>query len=188
MGELQLILSTIGIGLGIIISCVTIMCFQFYTKTQVDEKIKQAQDNTEKKDLERIEKVEIELKSLNEALADCKLKSQEARCMVKDDLQSRLDVTKLALEEAMKHFVTTLTEIKQADKEMAVQFITLVNEVKDELKNDYTARYNDLLLLINTKANESDFNRLENKFDKLSEIMTELKTIVQIQLEGKRQQ
>lgn len=188
MGELQIVLSVIGVALGIIVSCITIMCFNFYTKSQVDSKIKNAGDAVEEKDKKKIEKLEYDVKKLSEDFSACKLNSQEARCQVKDDLQSRMDVTKLALEEAMKHFVVTLTEIKQADKEMAVQFITLVNEVKDELKNDYTARYNDLLLLINTKANESDFNRLEQKFDKLSEIMTELKTIVQIQLEGKHQQ
>ena len=78
-----------------------------------------------------------------------------------------------------------MSEIKQADKDNTIQFITLIDTVKDELKNDYTSRYNDLLVLINTKANISDFNRIEQKFDKVTETITELKTIVELQLNKK---
>jgi hypothetical protein len=60
-----------------------------------------------------------------------------------------------------------------------------INTVKDELKNDYINRYNELLQIINTKVNIADFDRLEQKFDKVCETITELKTIVQLQLENR---
>lgn len=149
---------------GAIIGAVTVASFLFYNKSQVDEK------------LSKIEKT----------ISEDKLLTQTTTTKLKDDIYDKLNENKIALENGMKEFIRTLSDIKEYDQNMSLQLMTLVNGVKDELKNDYTSRYNDLLLLINTKANESDFTRLEQKFDKVTETITELKTIVQLKMdEGK---
>lgn len=207
LDQLHLTVSIVVASLSIILAGSSIMCLLFYTKSQIDKKLKDVReyiDNKSKESFEKLDKdikelkesvneelkdltssVDEEISEIKEVVAEFKLLNQKERSEVKDELHEKLDDTKAALEDAMKQFITTITEIKQADKEMAVQFLTLVNGVKDELKDDYTARYNDLLVLINTKANEVDFNRLEQKFDRTFETITELKTIVQLQLDGR---
>ena len=149
---------------GAIIGAVTIASFLFYNKSQVDEKFA----------------------AIKKEITDNKLHTQQQATTIKDDIYQKLNENKTALEDGMKEFIRVLSDIKESDKNLSVELITLVNGVKDELKNDYTSRYNDLLLLINTKANESDFTRLEQKFDKVTETITELKTIVQLKMdEGK---
>ena len=64
--------------------------------------------------------------------------------------------------------------------------VGLTKTGKDELKNDYINRYNELFTMMNTKVNIQDFDRLENKFDKVSETIAEVKTIVQIQMEERK--
>lgn len=146
---------------GAIIGAVTIASFLFYNKSQIDEK----------------------LSVIKKEITDNKLQSQTNSSKIKDDIYEKLNENKSALEDGMKEFIRVLSDIKESDKNLSVELITLVNGVKDELKNDYTSRYNDLLLLINTKANESDFTRLEQKFDKVTETITELKTIVQLKMD-----
>lgn len=167
----------------IIVSCLTVLalsigiaCYIFYTKSDVDKKLAdiQTEQNT------KIEKLKDELN-------ETKLEIEQNNSDVKDEIYNKLNENKTALEDGMKQFVQLLSDIKEADKDMSMQFITMITTVKEELKNDYTNRYNDLLLLINTKANEKDFNRLESKFDNLSEIIVELKTIVQMQLKDKKE-
>ena len=150
------ILTVAGLWVGL-------ACYLFYTKSEVDKKFGEV----------------IGLVHQNE------LELQESNSKVKDDIYDKLNENKQALEDGMKQFIQLLSDIKEADKDMSLQFITMINTVKEELKNDYTSRYNDLLVLINTKANEADFNRLENKFDKMSATMVELKTVVQMKLEDR---
>ena len=76
-----------------------------------------------------------------------------------------------------------ISQVKQEDKQISNEFMKLLSEVKDELKNDYINRYNDLIKMINTKVSTSDFDRLESKFDKVTETITELRTIIQMQKE-----
>ena len=146
----------------------------YYTKDQVDKKL-----------LGIKELLDADIKCLNDAVNKSKLESQQATSEIKDEINDKLSENKKALEDGMKQFINILTDIKQTDKDTSVQFLTMLNTVKEELKNDYTSRYNDLLLIINTKADEKDFNRIEQKFDKISETIVELKTIVQMQLEDK---
>lgn len=157
------VIQCIGSVIGSIIGTITIAGFLFYNKSQIDEKVA----------------------ALKKEITDNKLQTQQNTSQVKDEIYDKLTENKTALENGMKEFITVLSDIKESDKNLSVQLITLVNGVKDELKNDYTSRYNDLLLLINTKANENDFTRLEQKFDKVTETITELKTIVQMQLDEK---
>lgn len=152
-------LQTLASVFGTLIGAQTISSFIFYTKSQVDEKIT----------------------DIKKMITDGQLHNQEATQHTKDEIYEKLSENKAALESGMKEFINILSDIKESDKNFSVQLVTLVNGVKDELKNDYTTRYNDLLLLINTKADEKDFNRLEQKFDKLSETLIEVKTIVQQQ-------
>lgn len=152
-------LQTLAAVFGTLIGAQTISSFIFYTKSQIDEK----------------------LTDIKKIITDGQLHNQEATQHTKDEIYEKLNENKAALESGMKEFINILSDIKESDKNFSVQLVTLVNGVKDELKNDYTSRYNDLLLLINTKADEKDFNRLEQKFDKLSETLIEVKTIVQQQ-------
>ena len=152
-------LQTLAAVFGTLIGAQTISSFIFYNKSQIDEK----------------------LTDIKKIITDGQLHNQEATQHTKDEIYEKLNENKAALESGMKEFINILSDIKESDKNFSVQLVTLVNGVKDELKNDYTSRYNDLLLLINTKADEKDFNRLEQKFDKLSETLIEVRTIVQQQ-------
>ena len=192
--EIHLLISILGGSLGLILTTAGVLCLLFYTKPQIDKKLEDLKKDVEEETKKSYEKLDFDIKSLQKTVseeineikrttAEFKLINEKERSNAKDELHEKLETTRDALEDMMKQFVDTITEVKQADKEMAVQFITLINSLKDELKNDYTARYNDLLVLINTKADKNEFNRLEHKFDKMFETMTELKTTVQIQLD-----
>lgn len=179
------ILTIIGSAIGILVGTITVLNFSFYSKSQVDKKIDENNKTLKNEIQQKIDNVSSDNKQLNSIVQENNLDAQRVRLKIQEELHQKMDDTKLALEEAMKQFINTLADIKQSDKDMAIQFITLVNGVKDELKNDYIARYNDLLLIINTKANETDFNRLEQKFDKVSETIIELKTIVEHNVDKK---
>ena len=101
----------------------------------------------------------------------------------RQQLYDRLAQNKEAFDDYNKTMLSAIAEMKQDEKESNNNFLQLINALKDELKTDYTNRYNELLKIIGTKANLSDFDRLETKFDKVTETITELKTIVQIKLE-----
>lgn len=157
---------TIGEILGAIIGAITVANFIFCRRSEVDEKIA----------------------SINNSISNSNLSNQKDLSLIKDEIYNKMTENKDSLESSMKEFITILSDIKESDKELSVNFITLINAVKDELKNDYTSRYNDLLLIINTKANEADFSRMEQKFDKINETMTQLKTIIELQLEEKKRE
>lgn len=160
---MQTALAIIGQYLGATLTALTINGLIFYNKAQINDK----------------------LTNIRKQIADHALEAQSAQSAIKEELIEKVARSKDTFEQTMKEFINILSEIKQADKDNTIQFITLIDTVKDELKNDYTSRYNDLLVLINTKANISDFNRLEQKFDKVTETITELKTIVELQLNKK---
>lgn len=153
-------ITTIATTCTAVIGTLTIACFIFYRKSEIDDKFA----------------------IMQKLISDNQLTNQKNSTNIKDEIYEKLTENKNSLESGMKEFIKIISEIRETDKNLSIQFINLVNSVKDELKNDYTSRYNDLLLLINTKANESDFNRLEQKFDKVNETMTELKTIIQMKL------
>ena len=153
-------ITTIATTCTAVIGTLTIACFIFYRKSEIDDKFA----------------------IMQKLISDNQLTNQKNSTSIKDEIYEKLTENKNSLESGMKEFIKIISEIRETDKNLSIQFINLVNSVKDELKNDYTSRYNDLLLLINTKANESDFNRLEQKFDKVNETMTELKTIIQMKL------
>ena len=159
---------SIGVVFGTIISFLGAMCYVFYTRSQVDTKLANIQNEQNNK-----------YNQLSAEVKDLQLNIQKAESVMKEDLYDKLSETKDAMEDAMKQFINTLSEIKQADKEMSVKFVELIHAVKDELRNDYTAKYN---LLMESKVNSSDFERLELKFDKFSDTISELKTIVQYQI------
>ena len=82
--------------------------------------------------------------------------------------------------------IEALAGVKSEGQDISIKFTQLLNDIKDELKNDYINRYNELFTMMNTKVNIQDFDRLENKFDKVSETIAEVKTIVQIQMEERK--
>ena len=82
--------------------------------------------------------------------------------------------------------IEALAGVKSEGQDISIKFTQLLNDIKDELKNDYINRYNELFTMMNTKVNIQDFDSLENKFDKASETIAEVKTLVQIQMEERK--
>lgn len=187
MNEVMIILGTL---LGCIISYFTINKFVFYTKAEVDTQIKNLKDASDVSDTAINNKMEKLHSQTNRDLSETKEKIYEklleAERQANKDRQAlydKLSANKQIFEDYNKNMLSAIAEIKQGEKESNSDFLQMVNTVKDELKNDYINRYNDLLKVIGTKANAADFDRLENKFDKVTETITELKTIVEMTME-----
>ena len=162
---METLLTLIGQFLGSTLAALSICQLIFYNKAQINDK----------------------LTEMRQEINDNALERQKNISAIKDALADKIDKSKQSFEEALKEFINVLSDIKQADKDNAIQYITLIDSVKDELKNDYTCRYNDLLTLINSKASMNDFTRMEQKFDKVGETITELKIIVETQLKTKKE-
>lgn len=176
--------------LASIISVVTIAKFLFYTKSQVDTMIKNSEESTNSQLQLLATKIEANHTSLAKELVETKeqifkslLEAERANNKERKEIYDRLTQNKESFEDYNKSMLETISQIKQEDKDLSAQFMQLLNSVKDELKNDYINRYNELLQIMNTKVNATDFDRLEHKFDKVCETITELKTIVTIQQE-----
>ena len=187
MNEVIIILGTL---LGCIISYFTINKFVFYTKAEVDTQIKNLKEASDLSDTTINTKMEKLHSQTNRDLSETKEKIYEklleAERQANKDRQAlydKLSANKQIFEDYNKNMLSAIAEIKQGEKETNSDFLQMVNTVKDELKNDYINRYNDLLKVIGTKANAADFDRLENKFDKVTETITELKTIVEMTIE-----
>lgn len=151
-------IAILGGILGAIIGAITICSFIFYNKSQVDEKIANLQ-------VQLFEKV---------------LSTEHNVVQIKDTLEDKLNTNRQSFETAMCQFRDMIADIKESDKKLSIELITLINTVKDELRKDYTTRYDDIITLMGSKSDESDFIRLEQKFDRMAEVMTELKTVVEI--------
>lgn len=176
MNEALVILGAI---LGCLISCVTVARFLFYTKAEVDSHLKTAkQDSDDRDDVIKKELAETK-ETIYEKLLDAERESIKSR----QDLYEKLSQNKDAYEHYNKKILEMMADVRQEQNENNTSFTQVLASLKDELKNDYIARYNELLKMIGTKTNSSDFDRLENKFDKVTETITELKTIVTMQLE-----
>ena len=189
MHELLVVLGTL---LGCIVSYFTINKFVFYTKSEVDEKINQLKEESDKRDeliTLKIEKnhaeVKEEIMETKDMIFEKLLEAERASNKARQDLYDRLTQNKEIFEDYNKNILAAMSEIKQDEKESDAKFIQLLNDVKDELRNDYTNRYNEIITLMGTKVNVQDFDRLETKFDKVTETIIELKTIFQRNLDKK---
>lgn len=151
---MQEIFTFFGGILTSLIAVVTIAKFLFYTKSEINAKFTEAKNESDNKDEKLLEKVTAVHNAIKEELGNTK-----------------------------DYIHKNLIEAERSSNHITQEFTNLLNAVKDELRTDNINRYNDLLKIINTKVSISDFDRLENKFDKVTETITELKTIVQIQLE-----
>lgn len=198
MHEMLVVFGTL---LGCIISYFTINKFVFYTKQEVDQKLldikmggenrfNELKEESDKKDevlTLKMEKnhaeVKEELNATKDLIFEKLLEAERASNKSRQELYDRLSANKEVFEDYNKKMLAAMSEMKQDENELSNNFLTLVNTVKDELKNDQISRYNELLALVNNKVNLKDFDRLESKFDKVTETITELKTIVQIQLD-----
>ena len=197
MHELLVVLGTL---LGCIVSYFTINKFVFYTKSEVDDKITNVTEDTKKR-LDELKaesdkrdefitaKIEKNHSEVKEELAETKemifeklLEAERASNKARQELYDRLTQNKEVLEDYNKTILNAINQIKQEEKETTNNYITLLNDVKDELKTDYTNRYDDIVKMMSTKANLEDFNRLENKFDKVTETIIQLKTTVEMQM------
>lgn len=180
----------IGGILSILVAIVTLVKFLFYTKSEVDKKLtdlKTDTDKFEKQVLQKFQELQAsfkdELTNTKESIFNKLLEAERNNTQARQEIYNKLSESNQSFEEYNQHMLELVSQVKQDEKQTNIDFMQLLNGVKDELKSDYINRYNDLLRLVGTKTNNSDFDRLETKFDKLSQTMTELKTIVQLNLE-----
>ena len=187
MNEILACLATL---LGVIISIVVIARLLFYTKAEINTKLEGVNKHSDDKDEVLRDFIIKEFNTLNSQLEINKDKTYEKLLNAeregnhaRQELYDRMAQNKQVFEDYNKNMLEVISQIRQEDRDLSNKYIQLLNEVKDELKNDYINRYNELLQIINTKVNVQDFDRLEHKFDKVSETITELKTIVQMQID-----
>lgn len=181
----------IGWVFGAIISAVTIAKFLFYTKSEVNQLFTNLKAESDKKDemlLEKVTETQNEIKDnlvkTREEIFKNILDNERNTNKITQEIYDRLSQNKQVFDDYNKNMLEIISQVKQDDKQISNEFIKLLSEVKDELKNDYISRYNDLIKMINTKVSTSDFDRLEAKFDKVTETITELRTIIQMQKEN----
>ena len=182
----------LGAVLGVVISIVTIARLLFYTKAEINTKFEAAQEHTDLKDEALKQYLVNESNKFRDYIDDSKektfekmLQAEREENKAKQEIYNTIAQNKQLFDSYNKEILELVASIRQENRDMCNQFMHNINVVKDELKNDYINRYNELLQLINTKVNVTDFDRLEQKFDKVCETITELKTIVQLQLENR---
>lgn len=187
------ILVYLGEILAAIIGFVTISRLLFYTKAETDKLLGGVQKELEDKHTNIQDKINENQQAIKDSLSEIKdtlfeklLETERLTGQSRQEFQDRLLQNRQQTEEYHKNLLQSIAQINADTKELSNNFLQAINVVKDELKNDYVNRYNDLLQLLNTKVNTADFDRLEHKFDRICESITELKTIVQIQREDSR--
>ena len=152
--------------------------------------LKQESDTRDEAITEKISNVKTELKNevveTKDSLYKDVLAVERSINKVTQEIYDRLNQNKQILDDYNKHMIEALAGVKSEGQDISIKFTQLLNDIKDELKNDYINRYNELFAMMNTKVNIQDFDRLENKFDKVSETIAEVKTIVQIQMEERK--
>ena len=182
----------LGAVLGVVISIVTIARLLFYTKAEINTKFEAAQEHSDLKDEALKQYLVNESAKFRDYIDDNKEKTFEKMLdaerennKARQEIYNTLNENKQLFDSYNKEILEMVASIRQENRDMCNQYMQTTNTIKDELKNDYINRYNELLQIINTKVNVTDFDRLEQKFDKVCETITELKTIVQLQLENR---
>ena len=182
----------LGAVLGVIISLVTISRLLFYTKAEINTKLESALQHSDLKDEALKQYLVNESAKFRDYIDDNKEKTFEKMLdaerennKARQEIYNALSQNKQLFDNYNREMLEMFASIRQENRDTCNQYMQTVNTVKDELKNDNINRYNELLQLINTKVNIADFDRLEQKFDKVCETITELKTIVQLQLENR---
>ena len=183
----------IGTVAGTLLSMYAILRALFFTKSEINTKfanLKQESDTRDEAITEKISNVKTELKNevveMKDSLYKDVLAVERSINKVTQEIYDRLNQNKQILDDYNKHMIEALAGVKSEGQDISIKFTQLLNDIKDELKNDYINRYNELFTMMNTKVNIQDFDRLENKFDKVSETIAEVKTIVQIQMEERK--
>lgn len=183
----------IGTVAGTLLSMYAILRALFFTKSEINTKfanLKQESDTRDEAITEKISNVKTELKNevveTKDSLYKDVLAVERSINKVTQEIYDRLNQNKQILDDYNKHMIEALAGVKSEGQDISIKFTQLLNDIKDELKNDYINRYNELFAMMNTKVNIQDFDRLENKFDKVSETIAEVKTIVQIQMEERK--
>lgn len=182
----------LGAVLGVVISIVTIARLLFYTKAEINTKLEAAQEHSDLKDEALKQYLVNESSKFRDYIDDNKektfekmLNAERENNKARQEIYNTLNENKQLFDSYNKEILEMVASIRQENRDMCNQYMQTTNTIKDELKNDYINRYNELLQIINTKVNVTDFDRLEQKFDKVCETITELKTIVQLQLENR---
>lgn len=183
----------VGTVAGTLLSMYAILRALFFTKSEINTKfanLKQESDTRDEAITEKISNVKTELKNevveTKDSLYKDVLAVERSINKVTQEIYDRLNQNKQILDDYNKHMIEALAGVKSEGQDISIKFTQLLNDIKDELKNDYINRYNELFAMMNTKVNIQDFDRLENKFDKVSETIAEVKTIVQIQMEERK--
>lgn len=186
----------LGTLLTALIGIITLAKFLFYTKSEVNSKLAEIKEESDKHDNELLASVNTfhstikdELTQTREKIFEKIVEEERHTNILTKEIYDKLNIHKQSYDDVNKSMLEAISQLKQESKEQSAEFVNLLNAVKDELKTDYINRYNELLALINTKVSVSDFDRLETKFDKVTNTITELKTIVTMQLDehGKNQ-
>lgn len=182
----------LGAILGVLISIITIARLLFYTKAEINAKIESVLEHSDLKDEGLKQYLINESNSFRNYIDENKEKTFEKMLeaerqgnKARQEIYNTLSENKQLFDSYNKDIIEMIASIRQENRDLTAQYMQSINTVKDELKNDYINRYNELLQIINTKVNIADFDRLEQKFDKVCETITELKTIVQLQLENR---
>lgn len=182
----------LGATLGVIISLVTISRLLFYTKAEINTKLESALQHSDLKDealkqylVNESAKFRDYIDENKEKTFEKMLDAERENNKARQEIYNALSQNKQLFDNYNREMLEMFASIRQENRDTCNQYMQIVNTVKDELKNDNINRYNELLQLINTKVNIADFDRLEQKFDKVCETITELKTIVQLQLENR---
>lgn len=187
---MQELLVVVGSVISVFLGVIALSRYLFYTKAEINAKFSEAKAESDKRDeviQEKINTTHIEIKAaisdIKEKLYSNQIESERLANKHNQEIYDRVNQNKQIVDDYNQSMLEVVSQLKQENKQITNDFMNIVNTIKDELKNDYINRYNELLTLINTKVNTSDFDRLENKFDKVTETITELKTIVQLQLD-----
>ena len=180
----------IGCVLSVIIAMITAAKFLFYSKSEINTKFAELKAESDKRDEILLEKVNELHNQVKEELVETKerifeniVQAERNTTRITQEIYDKLSQNKQVFDDYNKNMLEIVSQIKQEDKQISNDFLKLLSAVKDELRSDYMNRYNELIKLIGTKVSISDFDRLETKFDRVTETITELKTIVQLQLE-----
>lgn len=184
----------VGEVLAVIISYVTVSKFLYYTKSEINAKISKLKDDVNEQMTDLLVRIDNNHKELKQSLSDTKEKifnniveAERNTNKITKEIYENLTQNKEIFNEHSRKMVETISQVKQRDQELSNDFLRLLTSLKDELKNDYITRYNDLINIIQNKVGNEDFEKLETKFDKIIETITELKTIVQIRIENRDQ-
>ena len=102
-------ITTIATTCTAVIGTLTIACFIFYRKSEIDDKFA----------------------IIQKLISDNQLTNQKNSTNIKDEIYEKLTENKNSLESGMKEFIKIISEIRETDKNLSIQFINLVKSMQN---------------------------------------------------------